>query len=564
MMARPYAAYAVLGGLLVPTVFSVLLLVADSRGWHSSEGYVETVTNEKPTIAIAVQLLSHSLGLFQVCALCTVISLSFQRHASVSPFSLNSLRFVSSAFALRFDWNLPVGFLVPLILFIGFSVVPAAVWSGAITPNVVPRNTTVPFSVPAIGTVNSSLENPLKVASFHNCLSRLSLLGSAALSSSVSSIPGRKNEKATVCTKLDRSGYSFIGRGYGTGGSVGLVQLPGVQTPLAYSFVEASLEAKVECAVNKTSEFRLNFIKDYDGVELYVDVGNGTLPEGLNACDKGNATLCGYGFGELHQVQCRLGFTAREFRVEVDNTGRTISVFPQKHIDWPSYANALLTELAAEHSYMSALDSAFGGSQLGHAIRSNIDILHAYRNQTTFNETTMLNAIEDFIADVMDNSLLSFSQSRYFGRKEQRIVEADVVRNVVVYGEKRFIYATIVLHFVVLSICVIEAVRTRFWNGLRNLDLLDMASVAVAASLGGTKLAAHVQNLGMGEVLMSRKRGAATDITGAVTVRLRGMDGAMCAIEPADQILMGNVDASEHGGMGKGRKYMAVSGFEMS
>lgn len=347
---------------------------------------------------------------------------------------------------------------------------------------------------------------------------------------------------------------------------------------------------------------------------MYADVGNATLPEHLSANYDKNATsfrhfgaipfdmfswasaysprtrttyfalaavpdTCGdekdcnhgYFFGELNQVQCQLAFTARDFRIDVDNARRTISVAPKGEIDWPTYADSLLEELAAEHNYISALDSAFGGSQLGHAIRSNVDILRAYRNQTTSNETTLLNAVEVFIADIMDNTLLTYSQSRYYGRKEQGVVTADVVRNVVVYGEAKFIYVAFALNLVVLVICVTEAVRTRFWNGLCNLDILDVASVAVSASFGGTRLAAHVQTKGLSEVLMPQKKVSAREVTGAVEVRLRNVDGTMCAIEPADEKFvehLGTVEmnargASEEGGVGKEGKYVVVSSSEI-
>jgi hypothetical protein len=74
-MAPPYV-YVTLAGLIVPTTFSILLLAAHLRDWHSSEHYAQTVTDDKPAIAIMVQVISHSLGLFQICALCNSLSLS--------------------------------------------------------------------------------------------------------------------------------------------------------------------------------------------------------------------------------------------------------------------------------------------------------------------------------------------------------------------------------------------------------------------------------------------------------------------------------------------------------
>ena len=68
-MAPPFA-YVTLIGLIIPTTFSILLLVANVHDWHSSEHFAHTVTVDKPTIAIVVQVFSYTLGLLQISALC--------------------------------------------------------------------------------------------------------------------------------------------------------------------------------------------------------------------------------------------------------------------------------------------------------------------------------------------------------------------------------------------------------------------------------------------------------------------------------------------------------------
>jgi hypothetical protein len=554
-----------------------------------------------------------------------VINFSFQKFASTAPFSLNALRLVNSATALKIDWNLPFHFLLPLSLFVLFSLVPAAIWSGALTPNVVSKNVTVPYTIPAIGTVDFT-DNALfhdldtqagscpwltgdiagseEIGTFHSCYDRMSIINSAAMASTVSPIPGHEDEKGLVHAKLDRSSYSFVGRSYGTGGSIGFANMEGVLSPLSMSLAEPGLYANVTCIRNDTAAFYLAKEDHVDVLVVITAWGNQTLPEDLdmqigkfptsfplvgyvppdvfawgsaynnkstsyislaampNNCVDGNWTQCqGYGFAQLHKTQCRIDFSAKSFDLEVDNVGRTIAVTPKETIPWPTYADSLLMMLAAEHSYISKNDGAFGGSVLGRAIRSNINLLRAFKNERNFTKETTLQGIESFVQDVMDNSLLAFSQSSYFGKEKEKMeIFATVARNVVVYGESKFIYAAVVLNVLIIVICLTEAVRSRFWSRLPDLDLLDMASVAVGASLGGSKLAEYVQSTGPNSALLPGQRLAARDAAGDVKIRLRHTDGGMSAIEPAGWSNIGT-QGDEMTLLGK-QKYTSVAAEE--
>ncbi|KAF2002965.1 hypothetical protein P154DRAFT_561474 [Amniculicola lignicola CBS 123094] len=596
-MGRPYPAFLSLIGLIVPTTFSILLLNVNLRGWHSSERYAQFVTNEKPSIAIGVQILSYSLGLFQIVALCTVISLSFQRHAATKPFSLNSLRLINSIYALRFDFTLPFHLILVLVAFVGFSVVPAALWSGAITPNVVSKNITQPFSVPHIELIDYN--NPIAperlttrneptpvicpwisgagqdiynatMGDYHTCYDKLSYLSSASTSSALNAIPGLKSDKerkAHIHTKLDRSGYSFIGRSYGAGGTVGLVPIPVVQFPLSYTFAEVGLQAQVECQYNQSSTFELKFVQSGTQLMEFNSDGRFAMPDGQNSsftfsqygrlgqdffswgerfsnrtqylalaavpvtvkqntCSpKDNPPQCGYGYAILDKISCRMNFTANSMKVGVDAVARTISVEPKHEAEWPSYADDMLYEVSREMGWISANDGTFGGSGLGSAIKSNIKILASNLNQTYGSDnSTTLRAVESFVADMFDNSLQAFYLTYYYRPKDRKGVVAEVSRAVVVYGEARFIYAAVVLNLVVLIVFAWEAIRTNFWKDIANIDLLDIVSVSTATSYGGNKLASHVSSLGV-------KRSVSVS-AGTVKVRLRKINKTMSAIEP--------------------------------
>jgi hypothetical protein len=332
-----------------------------------------------------------------------------------------------------------------------------------------------------------------------------------------------------------------------------------VLSPVSQTFAEVGLQATVGCKVNETDSFGLKVVDDKSVPRIYQTTGDRTLPEGFSistttyfdyldedvfswasvynnhstswfafaampdGCTEGNWTSChGYGFAQLQKTQCRLGFTAKSFELSVDNVARTITVTPQNSLAWPAYADVLLETLAAEHSSISQTDGSFGGSTLGKAIVSNINILSAYRNETIVTKDTRLQAVEAFIADLMDNYLMSFSQSRYFlNPNERQTVDTMVAREVIVYGEKKYIYATLVLNLLVLLVCLGEAVSSRFWVNVNRLGLLDIASVAIEASRGETQLAASVQALPVKQD------------SGVVAVRLRRMSGGLNAIEHA-------------------------------
>ena len=528
----------------------------------------------------------------------SIIALSFQHRASYTPFSLNSLRFVNSAFALRYDWNLPFQYLTPLVLFIAFSLVPAAVWSGAITPNIVGKNVTISFSIPMVRHVNQSQDSlpsrsiddgdcPWLIGgrqddaqtNFGNCFDKLALLQSAAATSSLSKIPSSNGkfafDLAPYSAKLDRSGYYYIGRNYGIGSTVGLIDIPEVKHPLSYTFVESGLYMDVSCIVNKTSNYTMYWTGEANGWQYWADPTDGVLPEGLDIARGGGAThvvrlamdafswgtafnprsrttwfaltaanstlcdnvkpgdKCGYGFPELNQTQCRIQFTPKEFQVSVDTVLRSITVNAGKTVEWPTYADDLLAELAVEHNIIAFTDGSLGGSQLGHALRSNVAVARATLNETTFSKETMLHAVQEFIANIMDNSYMSFMQAQYFGHKAKGQVNAEVSRNVAVYGKAKFVYAAVLLNFLIFGMCIAEAIRTRFWKDISAIDLLDTASIAVGASYGGTKLAAHMQAKGMNASRFPGPRPSVRGINGAVKLRLRNFDGSICALEPA-------------------------------
>ncbi|CAI4219624.1 unnamed protein product [Parascedosporium putredinis] len=264
------------------------------------------------------------------------------------------------------------------------------------------------------------------------------------------------------------SGYSYSGRSHGAGGSVGIANLAGVADPRYFVFREPGIRTTVSCSKDPSSNFAFSCRPTSGGVTCQANTIR-TLPEGRSALSGptfgGNwiksAPLAGdimtwgnayenrttwfslaaagcadvgsncdlYGFAEFDKAQCLLSFEGAELEVGVNVTSRMITVTPVAKADWPSYGDDLLEELAAEHNYISYNDGTWSGSQMGHALRSNLDSFEVLRRQLTNEakgETTMLRSLEDFFGDLMDNSLIAYAQSKYLAEHSEQVVQATV------------------------------------------------------------------------------------------------------------------------------------------
>jgi hypothetical protein len=57
-------------GLLMTSTIAFTLIGLKINDWRGSEAFAEFITDDRATVAIAIQVLSHVLGLIQVQILC--------------------------------------------------------------------------------------------------------------------------------------------------------------------------------------------------------------------------------------------------------------------------------------------------------------------------------------------------------------------------------------------------------------------------------------------------------------------------------------------------------------
>ncbi|MCJ1358082.1 MAG: hypothetical protein MMC33_008080 [Icmadophila ericetorum] len=146
------------------------------------------------------------------------------------------------------------------------SFVPAAFWAGAITPvpttETLNRNFSIPYYSPDPNgrywnkTVGVSVQNISRssLGSFSYSPVR-TIMGSMLDNAAYAVAP---NTSTQIYRKLDNTGYTFQGRSYGVGASVGLVEMPQQDGLLNYTLVESGFMANVTCWYNRITTFHVS------------------------------------------------------------------------------------------------------------------------------------------------------------------------------------------------------------------------------------------------------------------------------------------------------------------
>jgi hypothetical protein len=178
------------------------------------------------------------------------------------------------------------------------------------------------------------------------------ILGSMLDGASLATAP---NASFQTHRKLDNTGYTFHGRFYGAGGSVGLAALPSVSGLQQYSFFEDGYLSNVTCWYNDTMDFHVYLGQQTSSIidpikypDLYL--GCGYISSGSYECiafpgygDKEVVALLGnpyqgrniWGiatgadavkYASLNGTSCEVVFNRKTFAVSVDLVEKLINV----------------------------------------------------------------------------------------------------------------------------------------------------------------------------------------------------------------------------------------------
>jgi hypothetical protein len=113
-------------------------------------------------------------------------------------------------------------------------------------------------------------------------------------------------------------------------------------------------------------------------------------------------------------------------------------------------------------------------------------------NITMSNRDVVLAAVADFFSAIVDDLLVGYGASQIIVGNDTISTPLNITVEAARIGEPGYIYATLGLNLLNLSLVLLEVARTRFWSRLRKFNYLDLKSAIVASSAGGPVLAVKV------------------------------------------------------------------------
>lgn len=560
-----------------------MLFILYLAKWKGTEDFARWVDNNRSLVAVLVQIFSHVFGMIQVQALCmrdrkafpgdadkmtgAVVKLSFRLHAAESTVSLDFARFISAISIPRAVWQGRGSLIFVSALIFASSLVPGAIWSGAITPEIVEKTLRRSVPIADFSTFNASdpfggdsALGPSPWLTEHGLFSFDSdditdLLINAAREASVER-SFNNTANSTFHSKLDNTGFSFIGRSFGGGSAAGLVNVSDVGKALWYWYEEPCIMSNVNCFKNASANFtfydQLFTPTDQFAGESganFIAVASGTFPNGTVTTDQwhngavghdlfamasqyeskaanvmittgatNNSNQDPWAFAQFNTSQCAIDFQASSCSVMVNLTEMSIQVYNSSPQSWPIYGDAMAATANHAIAMLSTVDNAFGGSRLGRSLVLNTrylrNLIEGDFSATNIPDDIIFASLSQYLTSILDNELVALHGAQLVGHNASKSVSALVGVKAVQYGSAPYIYAILIINMLILLVCAIEAIRTKSWTHASSLDFTDISQVVLSTSKGGNSLYHMYEVDSMGDV--NRLRFALEDSPGGI------------------------------------------------
>ena len=341
--------------------------------------------------------------------------------------------------------------------------------------------------------------------------------------------------------KFDNTRYTYSGRSYGVGATVGLGDLAITRDPLAtqYNYQEIGYSTQVSCIYNMSNALSVVNESTYlYGVRGYLPDSPPHSPEYVNYVGTDDeaivalsvstndhsprrylAIVAGSSYNFLNATQCAIDFTPTLFNISVAIAGQNITMVPDVQVaDFDPIRN--LTRTAMTHfSGVSAIETNFYLSQVGNALNSSIAGWKLSHPGASDDEATLAGLEQAFLA-MADDILVGFGSAQYVVGNFSETAVALVQVNALRFGTAAYIYAVFVVNALVVLAFVAEALRKHAWRELASFDYLDSRALVVGGSMGGRGIADAA----------SQSAGSTDGDVGRMLVRLRQRDD-MVAIQ---------------------------------
>lgn len=516
--------------LLLTTPISTLLLYWSLNNTVFSGSLLRIIESNRPTVQFAVQLIANLLSLCQILVLCRLINYGIRIRLARNAMKLNSVRAWIDAMQPRINFSLPIQFLLPLSAFVALTMIMSALWAAALTPVQLSEDVDQAVIVPSWDNDSLVKEYPSEVgkegATVQNLKGRFSysvgnqLLGSLLASASSATII---DGSPRIHEKLDKSKFTYIGRSYGIGSSVGLADEGILDNNLAlgYAFQETGYNADVNCIYNASNQFSLS-----PTVDSLIYAASGPLPDSDNGPEYSDyighnmdrivsigvahfanesadvyplrkylAFAAGSNYDFLNNIQCDINFVPTRFNVTVDFRGQNITVKsindtkvqdinPSRRLKSTVMRQFELIANDETNLYISTVGSAFNAS-----ITDFRTYVHSSGRSNQWSDTEIvLAAVENSITTMADDMLGAYASAQLMVGDLTQGINATVQVTAIAFGGIKYNIAIFVANIAVILLLLIEVIRTKGWKGLPDFDVADIRHLVIAASEGGKEL----------------------------------------------------------------------------
>jgi hypothetical protein len=546
--------------LLLCNGISLLLITGPVDGWTFKGKQYDWISANRATTQLIVQTLASLLGLALVATVRSMANFWARNWLTRRPMLLDTVAFFSSVTTSQINWSLR-GIRLPVLLLTALvALVPAAVWAGAITPILTVLTGQTPLSIPTARWTNatSNLWNnnnwyTYQIQGGPRVYSELGVFSYAYHSDRFSYFIN-DGSTATNTTgspqrfpKSDNTNFTYYGRSYGMGATVGLNDSFTLDPYIrSYTYNDTGYLTQYTCDYDTNFAMQLELTTSSPVPVYYVHLpGN----DGFYVASQQGITLAiaaanthnwafymgaSSKYSVLNATFCNATYLPTLFTVHVDLTERLITVKPQETLTKVDEFTP-----APEYIVWSGADTAASLSMIGTTSYTSLigDMFIRIINRTYYaaggrGAVNPLQAVQDTAEVLWDAAYIGASSAQLVIAQEYEV--RDVIAQVVAYriGQPFYIYLITAINATALLLLVVEAIRTRFWASLPQLDFADVKSTVVASSVGGTAIAeavkASYEKMG-GQPIKEVWRGSRADrLAGDIAVMIVEKENSPC------------------------------------
>ena len=530
-----WSKYLAAPGLVLTTIISVVLITLINSNHVIYGGAYVVVTENRAVAGIVVNILAHLLGAIHVYTLCTMVNFATRIKLGRNPMSLDRLKFWSAMCMNRLAWDLPKSMLLPLCGYFVLMILPQTLWTGALTPiTTFSTQSQQPLPVPQYSAksetywrqgwdstdfnASAPLRNVKGTFSYAPARDMQALLVNDGASAST------RDGSPPIHRKNDNSGYSYQGRSYGLGSSIGLVddQLNDLST-LGFSYVENGYETHVRCFTNSSSNYGLTLEYDshvdalpnlylaqgyapnspdqrmwyaqmgFRGPDNIVAMDSWPGHHGTNCTDSSDPVVlvmtAGHKYAQLTNTQCSIALTPARFAVHVNTTSKVINV--GQKLDSASDINPagrIACSASRAVVQLCLINTSLYTSTLGDMFVSNIENVRSQKHASANETENTMRGISETLAFIIDDALLAYGSAQLLIAKDSTLTTATVDFRALRVGERKYIYAIAILNLCIVLVFFTATIFTNGWRGLLRFNYLDVKTVVVGTSMGGVDI----------------------------------------------------------------------------